>query len=219
MKWCNTNKIFITFFTKKCNYFSWGTRWDHSFLCQSQYKGCFGSLNKVEQLSLEMSIIFLVKIWIQSARTPLLMGLRQKWMNPSCCPWKLVTFFGKEHDNWFRNSGVIIGRSWTIKSIIFLVNFSKLDFSTSSYHNSTNIGPIGMFFQKLTLLFTSFSNMSRRMQIFHQLDEKIAETFLADFHQDRLYILQTVNLSLFSKTSVEQSGHRLNSVEFWAGQR
>ena len=30
--------------------------------------------------------------------------------------------------------------------------------------------------------------MSRRMQIFHQLDEKIAEIFLADFHQDRLYI-------------------------------
>ena len=26
--------------------------------------------------------------------------------------------------------------------------FSKLDFSTSSYHNSTNIGSIGMFFTK-----------------------------------------------------------------------
>ena len=31
--------------------------------------------------------------------------------------------------------------------------------------------------------------MSRRMQIFHHLDEKIAETFLADFHQDRLYVI------------------------------
>ena len=26
------------------------------------------------------------------------------------------------------------------------------------------------------------------MQIFHQLDEKISELFLANFHQDRLYI-------------------------------
>ena len=136
------------FFTKKCNYFSRATRWNHSFLSQSQYKECFGSLNEVEQLSLEMSIIFLVKIWIQSARTPLIMGLRQKLMNPSCCPWKVVTFFGKEHVNWFHISGVMIGRSWTIKSIIFLVNFSKLDFSTSSYRNSIITGPIDMIFTK-----------------------------------------------------------------------
>ena len=47
------------------------------------------------------------------------------------------------------------------------MDFYKFDFSTSSYHNSTNIRPI-------------------KMQIFHQLDEKIAETFLADFHPDRL---------------------------------
>ena len=32
--------------------------------------------------------------------------------------------------------------------------------------------------------------MSRKMQIFHQLDEKIADKFLADFHQDRLYVFQ-----------------------------
>ena len=113
-----------------------------------QYKGCFGSLNEVEQLSLEMSIIFLVKIWIQSARTPLLMGLRQKWMIPSCCLWKVVTFFGKEHVNWFHISGVMIGRSWTIKSIIFLVNCSKHDFLTSSFYNSTKTGPFDMFFTK-----------------------------------------------------------------------
>ena len=91
---------------------------------------------------------FLVKIWIQSARTPLIMGLRQKLMNPSCCPWKVVTFFGKEHVNWFHISGVMIGRSWTIESIIFLINFSKLDFLTSSFHNSTKTGPFDMFFTK-----------------------------------------------------------------------
>ena len=56
--------------------------------------------------------------------------------NESCCLWKLVTFFGKEYINWFSISGVMIGRSWTIKSIIFLVNFSKLDFLTSFLNNS-----------------------------------------------------------------------------------
>ena len=29
-----------------------------------------------------------------------------------------------------------------------IIDFSKLDFSTSSYHNSTNTGPINMFFTK-----------------------------------------------------------------------
>ena len=36
-------------------------------------------------------------------------------MIPSCCPWKVVTFFGKELVNLSSISGVIIGRSWTIK--------------------------------------------------------------------------------------------------------
>ena len=34
------------------------------------------------------------------------------------------------------------------------------------------------------------------MQIFHQLDEKIAETFLAHFHPDRLYIISGYTNSL-----------------------
>ena len=62
-----------------------------------------------------MSIIFLVKIWIQSARTPLIMGLRQKWIIPFCSSWKVVTFFGKEHVNWSSKSGVIMERSWKIE--------------------------------------------------------------------------------------------------------
>ena len=110
----NTGAIDMIF-TKKCNYFSRGTRWDHPFLSQSQYKGCFGSLNEVEQLSLEMTIIFLVKIWIQRAGTPLLMGLRQKWMIPFCCPWKVVKFFGKEHANKSSINRVMLGLSWKIK--------------------------------------------------------------------------------------------------------
>ena len=37
---------------------------------------------------------------IQIAKTPLLLRLRQKWMIPSCFPWKEVNFFGKEFFNW-----------------------------------------------------------------------------------------------------------------------
>ena len=36
-------------------------------------------------------------------------------MIPSCCPWKVVTFFGKEHVNWSSINGVMIGRSLNIK--------------------------------------------------------------------------------------------------------
>ena len=82
-------------------------------------------------------------------------GLRQKWMIPSCSPWKVVTFFGKDHVNWSSTNWVMIGRRWNIKFGKFkfgvtkkIIDFSKHDFSTSSYHNSTNIGPIGMFFTK-----------------------------------------------------------------------
>ena len=48
-------------------------------------------------------------------KTTILLGLRQKWMIPSCSPWKVVTFFDKEHVNWSSNSGVMIGRSWKIE--------------------------------------------------------------------------------------------------------
>ena len=134
--------------------------------------------------------------------------------NESCCLWKLVTFFGKEYINWFSISGVMIGRSWTIKSIIFLVNFSKstfwlypvtifhgkqdgiihfclsvyeisifgtlnlhfdkkmdffkLDFSTSSYHKSINIGPIGIFFTKNEHFFSpAFQICQERCNLFN----------------------------------------------------
>ena len=38
------NGLIDMFFTKKCNYFSWPTRWNHSFLSQPPLKGCFGTL-------------------------------------------------------------------------------------------------------------------------------------------------------------------------------
>ena len=74
---------------------------------------------------------------IQIAKTPILLGLRQKLMIPSCCPWKVVTFFGKDHVHWFSINEVMIGRSWKIKFGKFkigvtkkIIDFSKLDFST-----------------------------------------------------------------------------------------
>ena len=69
-------------------------------------------------------------------------------MVPSCCLWKLVTFFGKEHVDWFSISGVTVGRSWTIKSIIFLVNFSKLDFLTSSSDKSLILDQLTCYLPK-----------------------------------------------------------------------
>ena len=143
-------------------------------------------------------------------------------MIPSFCSWKVVTFFGKEHVNWSSISGVMIGRSWTIKfgkihylfgvnfpNLIFqllpiitplildqltwslpknvttfhgqqdgiirfflspnkrgvlvlwiyiftkkIMDFSKLNCSTSSYHNSTKTGPIDVFFTKKCNYFT-----------------------------------------------------------------
>ena len=90
------------------------------------------------------------------------MGLRQKWMIPSCCPWKVVIFISKEHVNWFSTSEAILGRSWKILfeklkiSVLELkiymktkkiIDFSKIDCSTSIYHNSTKTRPSDMFIE------------------------------------------------------------------------
>ena len=49
-----------------------------------------------------------------------------------CCPWKVVTFFGKEHVNWSSINGVMIGRSLNIKfgKLKIGVNKKILDFSS-----------------------------------------------------------------------------------------
>ena len=108
--------------------------------------------------------------FIQTAKTPLVLGLRQKWMIPSCSPWKVVTFFGKDHVNWSNINGVMIGRSWKIKFGKFkigvtkkIIDFSKLNCSTSSYHISTNTGPIYMFCTKKC---NYFSRATRRNHSF-----------------------------------------------------
>ena len=38
-----------------------------------------------------------VDLNVKRAKTPLQLGMRQKLIIPSCLPWKVVTFFGKEH--------------------------------------------------------------------------------------------------------------------------
>ena len=91
---------------------------------------------------------FFVKKINSKCQNTIFLGLTQKWMIPSCCLWKVVTFFGKEHVNWFSISGVTIGRSWTIKSLIFLVNFSKLDFSTSSFNKSLKLDQMTCYLPK-----------------------------------------------------------------------
>ena len=117
---------------KKCNYFSQATRWNHSILSQSQLKWCFGTLNlyfyQKENWLFQTQLLNIIQI----AKTLLLLGLRQKWMIPSCCPWKVVTFFGKDHVNWSSINGVMKGWSQKIKfgKLKIGVNKKILDFSS-----------------------------------------------------------------------------------------
>ena len=59
-------------------------------------------------------------------------------MIPSCCSWKVVTFFGKEHVNWSCISGVMVGRSWTIKFGIIHYLFGYINFEFSKLYFSTS---------------------------------------------------------------------------------
>ena len=72
--------------------------------------GCFGTLNSYLYQKNNGHFQTQLLNFIQIAKTPLLFGQRQKWMIPSCCLWKVVTFFGKEHVNWSSISRVMIRR-------------------------------------------------------------------------------------------------------------
>ena len=106
---------------------------------------------------------FLSKCKFKVSKMPSLLGLRQKWMIPSCSPWKVVTFFGKEHVYWSNISGDMRGWSWKVKfgkvemgvfalkSCIVtkkIMYFSNLDFCSSINHNIINIGPNDMVYTK-----------------------------------------------------------------------
>ena len=54
---------------------------------------------------------FLSKCKFKVSKIPILLGLRQKWMIPSCSQWKVITFFSKEHVKWSSFSGVMKGWS------------------------------------------------------------------------------------------------------------
>ena len=133
-------------------------------------------------------------IYIQSAKTPILSFpklifqlspiITQLILDRLTCslPKNVTTFYGQQDGIiQFCISPHKIGVFGNI-NLHFdkKLDFFNIDFSTSSYHKSINIGPIGIFFtKKQTLLFSSFSNMSRKMQFFQQLEEKITETFLS----------------------------------------
>ena len=97
-----------------------------SFFCQPKSKKFECTVSIKERCPVELNV--------KRAKTPLQLGMRQKLIIPSCLSWKVVTFFGKEHVNWSSISGVMIGRSWTIKfgKFHYLVCycFSNFDFST-----------------------------------------------------------------------------------------
>ena len=80
---------------------------------------------------------------------------------------KVVLVFGKEHANWSNISRVMIGWSWKNKfeKINYFFGytkfvFSKLDFLSSSFHNSTNTGPIYMFFTKKCNYFSQATRLN-----------------------------------------------------------
>ena len=137
------------------------------------------------------------KIKNSKCKTPLLLGLRQKWGIPSCCLWKVVTFFGKDHVNWSSINRVMKGRSWTIKSIIILVTFSILIFQLHPIITLLILDQLACSLPKTNTTFHQLFKYATKdakyckevkmaMDFFHQLDEKIADTFLAHFHQQWL---------------------------------
>jgi len=100
------------FFTKKMKLLFTGNKMESFIFVSVPIKGVFCTLN----LYFNQKDNGLFQTWmlnfIQIAETPLLLVLRQKGMIPSCCPLKVVTFFGKDHVNWYSINEVMIGRSW-----------------------------------------------------------------------------------------------------------
>ena len=64
-----------------------------------------------------------------------------------------------------------------------------------------------VLYQKLTLLFTSFSNISRMMQIFNQLDEKIEKNIYGP-------LSSTMTVNQCAGTEVRFSTFPQNELEF-----
>ena len=86
-------------------------------------------------------------------------------MIPSCCLWKVVTFFGKEHVNWSSISGVMIRRSWKFK-------FGKLKIGVTKKI-------IDMIFQLLPII---------TPQIFDQLTCSLLKN-VTTFHRQQDWII------------------------------
>ena len=96
-------------------------------------------------------------------------------MIPSFCPWKVVTFFGKEHLNWSSNSGVTIGRSWTIE------------------------------FGKVHYLFGKKINTECQNTIFWGTETKMDDSFLLPVKSSYIFYKEHVNWSSISGVMIRRS--------------
>ena len=109
--------------------------------------------------------------------------MRQKWMIPSCCLWKVVTFFGKEQVNWSSIREVLIGRSWKIKS-----NQPILIFSNSIFQLLSIITPL--------LLDQLTCSLPKNVTTFHEEQDGIIHFCLSPY---KMGIFGTLNLLFFYK--------------------
>jgi len=108
--------------TTKCNYlFLTGYKMESFIFVSIPIKGFFWQFKWSWKIEFGKVHCLFGKSINSKCLRALLLGQRQKWMFPSCFLWGVVTFFGEEHVNWSSIGGVMIGKSWTIKSIIVLI--------------------------------------------------------------------------------------------------
>ena len=115
---------------------------------------CFGGFRK--NYSCFGQKMFLLFSHLIDGKFPLSLTYLKSW-------WKVVLDFCKEHANLSNISGVMIGWSWKINQFFVYTNveFSKLDFLTSSYQNSINTGPIYLIFTKKCNYFSQATRWNR----------------------------------------------------------
>ena len=144
---------------------------------------------------MEKSIIILAKIWIKSAKSPFPLGVRQKCKIPSCCLWKVVTFFGKEQVNWSSIREVLIGRSWKIKS-----NQPILIFSNSIFQLLSIITPL--------LLDQLTCSLPKKVTTFHRQQDGVTHFCLSPNKSSVLALwihISTKKITDFSKRNCSTS--------------
>ena len=133
------------FFTKKCNYFSWATRWNHLFLSQSQYKQSYCTLKfqssnpwvvsegvflfRIDSHKRGSRLSSITKMWFE-----LLINLRQVSFK---CIWKL----NMSYDCNISNTCDISMRFWKCFKYSEILN--TLDFTESQHSRSGRSSYLG----------------------------------------------------------------------------